>query len=61
MLLNLYTWILIHLPQKEEGQDVTEYALLIALIAIVVVFAITFFGSEISSWFKNLSSAITLK
>jgi len=61
MLLYLYTWIMTRLPQKEEGQDLTEYALLVALIAIVVVLGVTFFGTKVSSWFQNLSSAIPLK
>ena len=60
MLLYLYTWLMTRLPQKEEGQDLTEYALLVALIAIVVVAAVVIFGGQISSWFANLSSAIPL-
>ena len=60
MLLNLYTWLMTHLPKKEEGQDLTEYALLVALIAIVVLAAVVIFGGQISSWFANLGSAIPL-
>jgi Flp pilus assembly pilin Flp len=60
MLQNLLTWLSVHLPQKEEGQDLTEYALLIALIAIVVVAAVVIFGGDISSWFAGLSTKIPL-
>ena len=60
MLLYLYTWLMTRLPQKEEGQDLTEYALLVALIAIVVVAAVIIFGNAISSWFAGLSNKIPL-
>ena len=60
MLLYLYTWLMTRLPQKEEGQDLTEYALLVALIAIVVVAAVIIFGNAISSWFAGLSGKIPL-
>jgi len=60
MLLYLYTWLMTRLPQKEEGQDLTEYALLVALIAIVVVAAVIIFGNALSSWFASLSSKIPL-
>jgi Flp pilus assembly pilin Flp len=60
MLIYLYTWIMTHLPQKDEGQDLTEYALLVALIAIVVVAAVVIFGQAISSWFASLPGKIKL-
>ena len=60
MLLYLYTWLMTRLPQKEEGQDLTEYALLVALIAIVVVAAVIIFGQAVSSWFASLPGKIKL-
>jgi Flp pilus assembly pilin Flp len=44
---------------EEDGQDVVEYGLLIATIAIVVLVGISFFGSNISAWFKVLANRIT--
>jgi pilus assembly protein Flp/PilA len=43
----------------EDGQDVVEYGLLIATIAIVVLIGVGFFGNQINSWFKNLAAKIT--
>jgi Flp pilus assembly pilin Flp len=43
----------------EDGQDVVEYGLLIATIAIVVLVATTFFGGAISGWFTFLAGRIT--
>jgi Flp pilus assembly pilin Flp len=42
-----------------EGQDVVEYGLLIATIAIVVLIGVGIFGSNINAWFQNLAARIT--
>ena len=42
----------------KKGQDLTEYALLVALIAIVVIFAVIFFGNEVSDFFSALGAAV---
>ena len=57
MLQQLYLW-LINLRKQEKGQDLTEYALLVALIAIVVVLAVTFFGEEVSDFFAALGDTV---
>ena len=43
----------------EHGQDVVEYGLLIATIAIVVLVGVGIFGSNINTWFSNLAGRIT--
>jgi len=43
----------------EQGQDVVEYGLLIATIAIVVLIGVGIFGNSINSWFKGLAGHIT--
>jgi Flp pilus assembly pilin Flp len=45
--------------RDEDGQDVVEYGLLIATIAIVVLVGISFFGNNIEAWFKTLAGRIT--
>jgi pilus assembly protein Flp/PilA len=45
--------------RDEDGQDVVEYGLLIATIAIVVLIGVGFFGSNISAWFETLAGRIT--
>ena len=45
--------------REENGQDVVEYGLLIATIAIVVLVATAAFGSQISAWFNRLAGRIT--
>jgi Flp pilus assembly pilin Flp len=48
-----------HFIADEDGQDVVEYGLLIATIAIVVLVATTAFGNQISTWFGRLAGRIT--
>jgi pilus assembly protein Flp/PilA len=45
--------------REEEGQDVVEYGLLIATIAIVVLVATAAFGSSINEWFSRLAGRVT--
>jgi Flp pilus assembly pilin Flp len=45
--------------RDEDGQDVVEYGLLIATIAIVVLIGVGFFGSSINVWFQRLAGRIT--
>jgi pilus assembly protein Flp/PilA len=45
--------------REEDGQDVVEYGLLIATIAIVVLIGISIFGTNISAWFGALAGRIT--
>ena len=44
--------------KNEEGQDLLEYALLIALIALVAVGAITTAGTNVSTTFTNIANKI---
>lgn len=51
--------LLKRLWQEEEGQDLTEYALLLVLIALVAIVAMKGFGSAVSSTFSNAASNLT--
>ena len=44
--------------RNEEGQDLLEYALLVALIALVAVGAVTLAGKNVSTIFNNIAAAI---
>jgi pilus assembly protein Flp/PilA len=46
------------LVRRDEGQDLLEYALLIALIAIVCVGAITLAGTNVSDTFNRIAGSI---
>ena len=43
---------------KKEGQALVEYALILALIAIVVILALTFLGGAVNNTVKNIANAV---
>ena len=45
--------------KSDEGIAVTEYGLLVALIAVLLIGVVTVFGSSIKSWFAARTSTIT--
>jgi pilus assembly protein Flp/PilA len=45
---------------REEGQDLVEYAMLVALIALVAAAGVGFFGTQINAWFSGLAGSIPL-
>ena len=47
-MLKLYLWIR-NMLEGEEGQDLAEYALILALIAVAAVAALTFLGGEVNA------------
>jgi pilus assembly protein Flp/PilA len=46
------------LIRSEKGQGLAEYALILALIAIVAVLALTFLGGTIQTILSNIGSAL---
>jgi Flp pilus assembly pilin Flp len=43
----------------DSGQDVVEYGLLIASIAVVVLLGVNAFGQSVQPWFGALAGRIT--
>lgn len=50
---NLYDFLL-----DEDGQGMAEYGLIIALIAVVVIGAITLLGTRLTSKFGEVNNAL---
>ena len=46
------------LARNDEGQDLLEYALLVALIALVAVGAITLAGQNVNAIFQDIAAAL---
>ena len=44
---------------NDEGQDLLEYALLVALIALVAVAAVTAAGTSVSTIFTSIAGKLT--
>ena len=54
----LATWLRARFADSERGASLVEYALLVALIAVVCIVAITILGQSASKSFKSTGSAI---
>ena len=54
----LITTFLASLRRDEEGQGLAEYALILALIAIVAILALIFLGGEISEILSTVGSSV---
>jgi pilus assembly protein Flp/PilA len=47
------------LMREEKGQGMAEYGLILALIAVVVIGALTLLGTDLQGIFTNITNAIT--
>ena len=54
MLQTMWSWM-----RREEGQDLTEYALIIALIVIAAVSAVTLLGTNISGVLNGIANTLS--
>jgi pilus assembly protein Flp/PilA len=56
----LYLWLLAQslMPRREEGQGLVEYALIIALVAILIILALLALKNQVSSTFSTIVSGL---
>ncbi len=55
----LVGWVRSHLPAKDDaGASLVEYALLLALIAVVAIGALVFLGGTVNNTLNNVANAI---
>jgi pilus assembly protein Flp/PilA len=54
----LATWLKARFTDSDRGASLVEYALLVALIAVICIVAIGFLGREASSQFNDVGSSI---
>lgn len=61
MLLGLYGTLRSRLSQlrNEKGASAVEYGLLVALIAVVIIAAVTLLGGNLNEIFNDIAEAIT--
>jgi pilus assembly protein Flp/PilA len=45
--------------QPEKGATATEYSLLVAFIAFIIIVGVTAFGNALSAWFTSLGSTVS--
>jgi pilus assembly protein Flp/PilA len=56
-MVALTTWLSAVL-RKEEGQGLAEYALILALIAVIAIAALVFLGTQISTILSSIGANI---
>lgn len=55
---HLGTWVRAHLGLDERGASLVEYALLLALIALVCILAVTTLGNATSTKFDSVANSV---
>jgi len=58
-MLRLWTAYQARFLKNEEGASMVEYALLVALIAVVVIAAALFLGTEINDKFSEVGNTLS--
>jgi len=43
---------------SEKGATATEYSLLVAFIALLIIIGVTAFGTALNNWFSTLGSTV---
>ena len=59
MIQHWLTWVRTTLA-REEGQDLSEYALLTALIAVALIAAVTGVGGELEAFYTAIKNGLVI-
>jgi pilus assembly protein Flp/PilA len=57
-MTSIYLSVMAFLDRDEEGQGLAEYALILALIAIVAILALIFLGSQVSKILSTVGKSV---
>ena len=64
-MTNAFTWAIVRVQnavagvrEREEGQALVEYALILALVSLAAVVALTTLGGKISAVFDSINSKL---
>lgn len=57
-MTTLHTWLTTLLHDDDQGQGLAEYALILALIAVIAIAALVFLGTQISTILSTIGGAI---
>jgi Flp pilus assembly pilin Flp len=44
--------------EREDGQGLAEYAMILALVALACIVALAFFGNSLSSYLQMIGSSV---
>lgn len=57
-MLSLYTNLMIRLRSEEKGATAVEYGIMVALIAVVIIVAVSLLGNNLSGMFNNVAGKV---
>jgi len=55
---SIQTYYLLTFGKSEKGQDLSEYGLLVGFIAIIILLAVTIFGSNLSAFWSRMATEL---
>lgn len=58
-MLSLYTNLSARLHREEKGATAVEYGIMVALIAVVIIVAVTLLGGELGQLFGDIQCQIS--
>ncbi|WP_426938700.1 Flp family type IVb pilin [Pseudarthrobacter sp. S3] len=58
-MLSLYTNLMIRLRSDEKGATAVEYGIMVALIAVVIIVAVSSLGGTLTGLFESVDTKIT--
>jgi len=50
---------IVRFVREEEGQDLVEYAMLLAFIALIAIAGVQLLGTTVNTFFSNVATALT--
>jgi pilus assembly protein Flp/PilA len=51
--------LIVRFVREEEGQDLVEYAMLLAFIALIAIVGVKTLGTTVNTFFSNVATALT--
>ncbi|MFF1251027.1 Flp family type IVb pilin [Pseudarthrobacter sp. NPDC058329] len=57
-MLSLYTNLMIRLRREEKGATAVEYGIMVALIAVVIIVAVTLLGKNVMGTFNDVANSV---
>ena len=57
-MLSLYTNLMIRLRNEEKGATAVEYGIMVALIAVVIIVAVSTLGGTLDGLFQDVNTQI---
>jgi pilus assembly protein Flp/PilA len=57
-MLSLYTSLMIRLRSEEKGATAVEYGIMVALIAVVIIVAVSTLGGQLGTMFSGVTTDI---